>query len=282
MKIQWNARGIFGLLFVILALVSLVIDAAGLVEVWTLREPVTRDAINTLDLLNSTLDTTSQGLGVAKTSLKSVTGTIGALQTTVASAATTIDNASSSVSSLSGIIGKNLTTTINSALSTLDAVENTTKTIDEVLSSLATLPLLNIQYNPDKPLSASVSDLSDKLQEVPQSLGDLEKNLTSSSSSLDQVSTDAQTLASSLGQVQSDMEKLVGVLEQYEAQVKAFQGTVRNLRENIVTIVWGVALFFTFLLFWLGVTMVQTLWHGLGWMGIQPRWFEVSQTATEK
>ncbi len=274
MKIQWNLRSLLGLVFVLIALVSLVIDIAGIVQVWVLREPVTRDAINTLDLLNSTLDTTSQGLGIAKTSLKSVTATIGALQATAQSAAVTIDNASSSVISVSSVIGTNLSNTVNSALSTLDAVENTTKTIDEVLSGLAGLPFLNFKYDPEKPLSASVGDLSDQLKQVPQSLSALEKNLTESGSSLDKVSNDANALAASLGSVQTEMAQLVGVMEQYETQVKAFQGTVRNVRENIVTIVWGIVLFATFILFWLGVTMLQTLWNGLAWMGIQPRWFE--------
>jgi hypothetical protein len=267
MNIQWGIRTILGFLLVLIAVASLLVDVAGIVQVWTLREPVTRDAINTLDLLNSTLDTTSQGLGIAKTSLKSVTATIGALQTTVASAAATIDSASTSVSSASTIIGTNLSATINSALGALDAVEQTTSTIDGVLGTLAAIPFLGVQYDPAKPLSASVSDLTDQLRTVPQSLGDLEKNLTTSGSSLDKVGNDAKTLSDSLGSVESDMGQLVGVLEQYETQVKAFQGTVRNLRENIVTIVWGVVAFSTFILFWLGVTMLQALFAGLRWMG---------------
>ena len=115
MKIQWGARSIVGLIIAVLAVVSLLIDLAGVVQIWVLRDPVTQDAINTLDLLDSTLTTTSQGLAVARTSLKSVTTTIGALQATVQSAATTIEGAGASVSSVSGIVGKNLSSTINSA-----------------------------------------------------------------------------------------------------------------------------------------------------------------------
>lgn len=277
MKIQWNGRSILGLTLVILALLSLLLDGAGIVQIWILRAPVTQDAINTLDLLNSTLDTTSVGLGVAKTSLQSVTTTIGALQATVQSAAITINSASTSVSSVSDVIGKNLTGTVNSALGTLDTVETTTKTIDQVLSGLATLPFLNIKYDPEKPLSASVSDLTDQLKQVPESLGALQKNLTESGSSLDKVSADANALAMSLGSVQTEMGQLVGVIDQYQSQVKAFQGTVRNLRENIVTIGWGITLFLTFILVWLGVTMVQTLWRGLEWVGLAPNWFETPQ-----
>lgn len=282
MKIQRTLRSILGLLIVVFALLSLVIDVAGIVQVWVLREPVQRDAINTLDLLNSTLDTTSQGLVIAKTSLKSVTTTIGALQATVRSTAVTIENASTSVNSVSTVIGKNLSQTVNSALTTLDAVENTTKTIDEVLGGLAGLPFLNIQYNPAQPLSASVSDLSDQLKAVPQSLSELEKNLATSGSSLDKVGGDATNLASSLGQVQTDLDKLVGVLDQYETQIKAFQGTVQNLRANIGTIVWGIVLFLTFIFVWLGITMIQTLWSGLAWMGRRPTWFDPPQEVVVK
>lgn len=268
MNIKWGLRAILGLLLTILALASLLLDGAAIVEAWTLREPVTRDAINALDLLNSTLDTTSQGLTIAKSSLASVTTTVGALQTTVSSAATTIGGASDSVKSLSGIIGTNLSGTITSALSTLDAVESTTQTIDEFLGSISQLPFVSINYNPDKPLSASVTELATQLKEVPKSLDSLQQNLRASGSSLTQVGQDATTLAGSLGQVQTELNQLVGVIDQYHQQVKAFQGTVSTLRDNIVTIVWGVVLFATFILFWLGVTMVMTLVKGLEWMGL--------------
>lgn len=274
MKVQWNARSIIGLVLVIVAVLSLLIDLAGIVQIWVLREPVTRDAINTLDLLNSTLDTTSQGLGIAKTSLKSVTATIGALQATVQSAASTIDSASTSVGSVGTIVGSGLTNTINSALGTLDVVERTTSSIDQVLAGLANIPLLNIQYDPETSLTASVSDLTDQLRQVPDSLGALETNLSASGSSLEKVGNDAAALAVSLGQVERDMSNLVGVIEQYEVQVKAFQGTIQNLRSNIFTIVWGVVLFATFILLWLGAIMVQTLINGLTWMGLRPRFLD--------
>lgn len=278
MKIKWNARSIVGLILVIIAVFSLLLDVAGVVQVWMLRGPVTQDAINTLDLLNSTLDTTSQGLAVAKASLQSVTATIGVLQDTVSSAAATIANASNSVNSLSGIVGNKLSETVTSALGTLDVVQSTAQTVDEVLGGLSKLPFVNIPYTPEQSLSASVGDLSDKLSQVPQSLSDLEANLANSGSSLDQVGNDANSLAASLGQVESDMAKLVSVIEQYESQVKAFQGTIQNLRANIVTIIWGIVLFLTFILLWLAATMVMTLWKGLEWMGIQPKWFEAPKT----
>lgn len=274
MNIRWNARSILGLILVIVAVLSLLLDIAGIVQIWMLREPVTRDAITTLDLLNSTLDTTTQGLGIAKASLKSVTGTLGALQETVNAAAATIENASASVNSLGTIVGTNLSGTINSALGTLDVVKSTTQTIDEVLGGLAGLPFLNIQYDPEKSLSASVGDLTDQLRRVPESMSALEKNLATSGSSLDQVGDDAKNLATNLGSVEREMAQLVGVIEQYEAQVKAFQGTVQNLRANIVTIIWGIVLFLTFILFWLGVTMAQMLATGLRWMGIRIRALE--------
>ena len=128
MKIQWNARSIIGLVFVILAAVGLVINLAGVIQVWVLREPVTRDAIATLDLLNSTLDTTAQGLGVAKSSLESVTGTIGVLAEYGQFCGHDDQRVPARLlSSVSSIIGENLSATINSALGTLDAVESTTR-----------------------------------------------------------------------------------------------------------------------------------------------------------
>ena len=55
MNVKWGVRSILGLVLVVLAALSLVLDAAGIVEVWVLCGPVTQDAINTLDLLNRCL-----------------------------------------------------------------------------------------------------------------------------------------------------------------------------------------------------------------------------------
>jgi prefoldin subunit 5 len=271
MQIKWGIRSLGGLVLVILAVISLLLDAAGILQVWMMRERITQDAITSLDLLNSTLDTTAQGLSIAKSSLQSVTATVGALQTTVASTANTIDSASGAVNSLSGIVGKNLSGTVNSALTTLDAVANTTRTLDDFLASVSKLPFVNLNYNPDKPLSASVGDLTNQLKDVPRSLNELQTNLNTSGSSLTQVGQDARALAGNLKQVEQDLNQLVGVIDRYDQQVKAFQVTVRNLRENIVTVVWGIVLFLTFILFWLGVTIVMTLFRGLEWMGIRVR-----------
>ena len=87
MKYQFTVRRVLGIVLVVVAALSLVINVVAIYQVWSAREPVTQGAISTLDLLNSTLDTTAQGLVVVKTSLASVTATIGVLQKTVGAAA---------------------------------------------------------------------------------------------------------------------------------------------------------------------------------------------------
>ncbi|GIL15405.1 MAG: hypothetical protein BroJett039_05780 [Chloroflexota bacterium] len=282
MKFRWNLQSILGLTLVVVAAASLALDAVGIIQIWMLREPVTQDAINTLDLLNSTLDTTAQGLSIVKTSLKSVTDSLGALESTVASAATTIDQASTTVGSLGNIVGKNLSGTIDSALGALNAVEDTARTVDDFLAGVSKLPFVNINYNPEQSLSASVNAVTEQLAQVPISLSNLETNLGESGNSLDKVGGDARALSSSLGQVQDELQKLVDVIAQYQTQVAAFQGTVQNLRANIVTIVWGIVLFLTFILLWLAVTMLITLLKGLAWMGFNFHLFQTQDQSQAK
>lgn len=269
MRIKWTLRAVLGLVLVILAGVSLLIDAAGIVQVWLIREPATNNAIATLNLLNRTLETTSQGLAIAKTSLVSVTNTIGALQTTVSSAAATIESAGGAVKSLGEIMGTNLSNSLDTALQTLESVRNSTQVIDDFLGSVSQIPFVNLSYNPEQRLSETVGKLEENLSQVPASLRSLEANLETSGDGLDKVGDDASSLAASLGQVQTDLEQLVSVVEQYEQQVKAFQQTVQLWQANIVTIIWGIVLFATFVLLWLGATMLMVLFKGLEWMGVK-------------
>ncbi|OQY86466.1 MAG: hypothetical protein B6D41_13325, partial [Chloroflexi bacterium UTCFX4] len=71
-------------------------------------------------------------------------------------------------------------------------------------------------------------------------------------------------------------------IAQYQTQVAAFQGTIQNLRANIVTIIWGIVLFLTFILLWLAVTMLMTLFKGLAWMGFNFHLFQTQDKSLAK
>lgn len=247
----------------------MLLDAAGIYQAWSLRQPIIDNAKATLDLMDHTLTTTAAGLSIIKISLQSVTTTIATVQSTVNTTSQTVTNAGGAVNSLSTIVGENLGGTITSALATLDSLKSTTQVVDDFLSAIAGTPFLGLSYNPATSLSGSISQLSSNLSQVPPSLNSLQTNLKTSGQSLTEVAAEAKALAVQLGQVQADLARLTGVIDQYEEQVSAFRETVKASRANVESIVTGGVAGLTFILFWIGITQLTVLVKGLEWMGVR-------------
>ena len=63
------ARKIIGTTFIIASIIGLILSAAGIVLVWVVREPLTTNLVNTIDLVSSTLEATSSGLSAVDETL---------------------------------------------------------------------------------------------------------------------------------------------------------------------------------------------------------------------
>ena len=79
-------RKIIGITFIIAAIIGLILSVGGIVLVWVVREPLTTNLVNTIDLIGTTLEATSSGLSAVDETLSSTISNISTLESTIQTA----------------------------------------------------------------------------------------------------------------------------------------------------------------------------------------------------
>ena len=141
-------KRIIGLVLIVVAAVSLVVSAAGVYEIWALRQPVADATAAGVNLFAETLNTTSDALQVASASLQSASDTITTVEQTSVSVAQTMSTTRATLGSFSVLMGKDLPASIDSTRTAVKSAQSSAVVVDNVLTSLSRIPFINLQYNP--------------------------------------------------------------------------------------------------------------------------------------
>ena len=261
-------KRLIGIVLIAIAAFSLLISLWGLVQIWTMRQPVADAAVAGVDLFAETLDTTSDALRVVSDSLQSAGDTVTMIERTSLSVAQTMSTTRTTVGSFANLMGKDLPTSIDAARTALKSAQSSAVVVDNVLTTLSKIPLINIRYNPDVPLNVALGNVGSSLDNLPPTFSTIERNLNNTSDSLDQVVTNLNELPKTTQQVQRNIADAQKVVTRYQGEVDGLQKLIKPIKASFATILTGVAVGLTFLIFWLGVVQVQVLLKGLGLLRI--------------
>ena len=256
-------KRIIGIILIVIAAISLIISGWGVNQIWTMRQPVTDAAVAGVNLFAETLDTTSDALKVTSESLQSASDTVTTIERTSLSVAQTMSMTRTTVDSFSNLMGKDMPTSIDATRTALKSAQSSAVVVDNVLTTLSKIPLINIQYNPAMPLSVALGNVASTLDNLPPTFSTIERNLNATGTSLDQVVTNLNELPKTTQQAQQNIADAQKVVTRYQSQVDRMQKLIQSIKASIATILTGVAVGLTFLIFWLGVVQVQMLLKGL-------------------
>lgn len=256
-------RRIIGFVLIVIAAISLLVSLLGLTQIWTMRQPVAEAAVAAVDLFAETLDTTSDALRVASDSLQSAGDTVTTIERTSLSVAQTMSTTRTTVGSFANLMGKDSPTSIDATRTALKSAQSSAVVVDNVLTTLSRIPLINIRYNPDVPLSVALGNVGSSLDNLPPTFGTIERNLNTTGDSLDQVVTNLNELPKTTQQVQRNIADAQKVVTRYQRQVDGLQKLIKPIRSSLAMALTAITLGLTFLIFWLGVVQVQVLLKGL-------------------
>jgi len=184
-------RRIIGLLLIVAAIGGLIFSLYGLITVWRLRPVALKNATSSLDLVQASLDTTSQGLTVAGQSLDSTMASLGALESAVETTSRTFEDTVPIINTLTDLTSNELPKTIESAQTSLLAAQESAKIIDSVLRALVSIPFVNKDiYNPPVPLDQALGDVSKSLDGLPTSLKSIGSSMEATSDNLELMRAD--------------------------------------------------------------------------------------------
>jgi len=256
-------KRIIGIFLIAIAAISLLVSIWGLIQIWTVRQPVADAAVAGVDLFAETLDTTSDALKVTSESLQSASDTVTTIERTSLSVAQTMSTTRTTVGSFANLMGKDLPTSIDATRMALKSAQSSAVVVDNVLTTLSRVPLINIQYNPAVPLNVALGNVTASLDNLPPTFSVIEGNLNTTGTSLDQVVMSLNELPKTTQQVQRNIADAQKIVARYQKEVSGLQQLIKPIKSSISMAAMAIILGLTFLVFWLGVMQVQVLGKGL-------------------
>ncbi len=256
-------KRIIGVILIAVAAVSLVVSAAGVYEIWVIYQPVADATAAGVNLFAETLNTTSDALQVTSDTLQSASITLTTVEQTSLAVAQTLSTTRATLGSFSVLMGKDLPSSIDSTRTAVKSAQSSAVVVDNVLTTLSRIPLVNIQYNPDVPLNVALGNVAKGLDNLPPTFSTIQQNLNTTDSDLDQIVTSLNALPATTQQEQRNIAEAQKVVARYQSEVAGLQKLVQPINSSLPIMFTGMALGMTFLVFWLSVLQVQVLLRGL-------------------
>ena len=252
-----------GVVFILTALIGFVFSTAGVVFTWRIKNPVVQNFLTTLDLIDSTLTTTENGLEVTELSLKKATIDVKSLEDTVLASSKAIEDTSPLLNSLSGLLTEDLPDTIVATQISLQSAQSSARLIERVLIAVTSIPFFPGEaYNPQIPLDKALADVSTSLDPLTVSFQDMEKRLRSSQGNLILIQAQFKIIARHVSQFNEYISEAEKVIDDYQVVILELQNGTSLLRLRIPAWINSLALILTFGFVWLGIAQLALLLYG--------------------
>lgn len=259
-------KRIVGFIRMIVAVFSLLLVLVGLALIWQARQPVTKALNAGSQVMEDMLVTTDKALVVTQQTLQTTTDVVAAVERTSLSVAQAISDTTPTVASATTLVGRNLVGSAQSARTTLASAASSARLIDDLLGSLARVPLFNLNYQPDTPLSVALNNVASSLEDLPDALAKLAADLGSAGDNLGHMSHGLADLAEELARVKTNLASASDVVASYQAGAIRLRSTVVAWRPHIPAAVTGGAIVISFLFYWLAMAQVREIITGWNWL----------------
>lgn len=227
-------RRIAGYLLLTAAVIGVVISITGIIFIKTYIDKTRNVAMESVDkvyemmgLADTTLNNLSDSIDKISQVLVSLEGMTNGVAGSVNVAVPTLDE-------LSKIVGDELPKTVSSMQSSLDAAAVSAKNVDNVLLAISKIPLLGaIVYNPDQPLSATLLDVADSLDNMPESLTNMQKGIDSATANLKDANLNMENVTKSVTAITGNVDSAKQSIEEYKKLTNSLQVRVKSIGEDV-------------------------------------------------
>jgi len=227
-----------------------------LVLTWRVRQPVTEKLQNALTQTSSILQTTIVGLDVIDQVVTNVYSTTLYLNDATAALSQTIANTGQFIDSAGSFVGEDLNNTITNTQRTLESAQSSALVIDNILTTLSSVPLIGINYNPSEPLSSALGKVSASLDPLQESLKSFQDNLTATRTNMQIFTDQLKLMGQNITNLNQNLAASQKVIDNYRDQVTSMKSWVDNAVTSLPTWVTTVCVVISF--FILLLVMVQS------------------------
>jgi hypothetical protein len=258
------ARKVIGYTFIVAAILGLIFSLAGIVLVWVVKTPLTSNLVSTLDLIDNTLEATSEGLTIVDDTLTRTISDLNSIENTVQTAGKGIDESVPMVESLSIMMSDNIPQAISATQNGLSSLQDAAGTVESTLQLLTSIPFLPIDgYDPDVSFSAALEDVSQSLDAIPETLSEMETTMNTTEGNLIMLGAQVNIIARNISELQDSFYEIQLVLDQYQNVITKVQEKLDVFQDNLQMGITVTAWIFTIIFVWLGIAQVGLLTQGL-------------------
>jgi len=254
-----------GILFIILSSLGLLFSLSGIIGTWVIKPRIESGVLDLIHIFHDTLSTADEAIEILDGTIEDSITNLGLIETSFVNLGTTVESISSSVDASATLIGDDLRLTVIQTQIALSSAATSAEIIDNMLSFLASIPLLGANYQPDVPLHISLEQVAGSLDDIPDSLETIEESLTKTSAGLETFSTDLAVLAGNIDTLSEDLSGVQSVLDDYAIIVERALKRTETLESNLARNLIFLSIFISGMLLWLGVAQVNVFLQGLAY-----------------
>jgi len=255
---------IIGFALSIAAAVGLLFSAFGLIYVWRIRAPLSENVLGTLELIDASLQVTSNGLELTKQTLDNASLNVSSLEDTVSTTGRTIQQSTSMVDSLSNLLSDKLPQTIYATQASLLAAQSSARLIEQALTVITSIPLIpGNPYKPPVPLDVALARVSASLDPLPQSFEQMSGSLRATRGNLIVIQAQFKIIARHVKEINDNLSEARSIITDYQEVITELQQRLALLEPKVPQWISLITWFLSFGFVWLGVTQLGLLLFGL-------------------
>lgn len=269
-------RRVVGVLLIAAGIIGLLLSLAGIIGLWLIRPAVTASINGVLDALSSSVDSSKQALNITDEALDASIQGIDGLSAMVHSMENSVKNTRPAVDSVNILLKDTLPDSVKSATDSLNtareaavSLENAVKELDGLQTSLNSIPLLNSlipepapAYNPGKPLSDSLGELSGSLKDIPSSFQDVSRSLDKTAGDLQSIQKNLESVSQNIDRLSSSLKDYRGKLVESKNSLDSLKGYLVRAKESLEPVMIFTSVTLTLIFFCLLMTQVVVIGEG--------------------
>ncbi len=259
-----------GGLLAVAAIAGFIISAVGIIGLWSIEKNTTASLVNTMDLLDRTLQTTHDGLSVASQALEQANDSLDALVLAVDATGQSVIDTVPFMDALKKMTNEDLPGALSSTKTAFQSAQSSASVIDATLGVLTAIPFLSTpSYKNDIPLSDAFGNVADSLDPISDSLTAMGDSLDDSKENMGDINLAFTQISTNLVSIDTSISDAKGITDQYLVILEDLNLQLDQTKDKLPRTIRGVAWFITIALIWLALTQLGLLMQALEMLGLR-------------
>lgn len=244
--------------------ILLLFSVAGIVLAWVYNEPLTREAVSRLELVEAELAQTEKALGEAKTELERTLRIVDSAEQTLSALSDELEQAKLLLDEFDETMDDRLIPGLEGARDRLAQIKGSLEGLLAGLRAANSLRFVRLNLPGEELLEEFIATVDS----IDSQIGQMETMVDKASTFTEDVSF---LMGGDLSETRERLEQFLVVVNEYQGKVEGWRAQVQMTIASLPGWIDRAAIVLTVFLFWFGFSQFGLLLHGLAvWRGEDP------------